>query len=99
MCSQYECGWRLNDMPIWMRPDKSGVIVNVMTEDVIYFKDQMVPYVVPTGKTISERVLNYLVSLGRPFRFVQEKGDQVSIGVYGDEALKIHVKELGATWH
>ena len=96
VCKQYNCGWKLdNNMPAWMRPDKSKVLINSNTKECILWEGILAEYIVPINKQISNKVMTYLVSRMKPFRFLAPKGDGYTIGAFGTKEFKKYVYSIG----
>ena len=81
-----------------MRPDKSKTLINHNTKDSLLWKDQLIDYVIPVGKKIPLKAMNYLMSLKKPFRFLSPKNgckDEYTIGAFGDDDFKAFVMSKG----
>lgn len=99
LCKQYNCGWKLDDsMPLWMRPDKSKTLINHNTKEALLWKGHLIDYIVPLGKKIPSKAMDYLMSQKKPFRFLSPKNgckNEYTIGVFGTNEFKEFVEKQG----
>lgn len=100
-CKNYNCGWLMDESIVeWMRPDKSKVFINDSTKDTVIYNGKKVPYIVPIGNSIDNKVMDYLIKRAiernQPFRYIHKPdGNTVAMGAFGNDKFKLFVKKLG----
>ena len=77
VCSFYECAWKQNLLPDWMKPNECGIIVSVLNNGEIQYLD-IIETDRPLQKYIKEAIEQFCVEYNCGARYLNKKTNELS---------------------